>query len=58
MNYLLSYLMLLSAIILVMLQYMSIKASVEEEDFDYLMVAILSNIGEIFIFIILGGYNG
>lgn len=44
--------------ILILLQYFSIRVSIEEDDVDYLIVAILSNIVEMLLFIILGGYNG
>lgn len=44
--------------ILILLQYFSIRVSIEEDDADYLIVTILSNIVEMLLFIILGGYNG
>ncbi len=43
--------------ILILLQYFSIRVSIEEDDADYLIVTILSNIVEMLLFIILGGYN-
>lgn len=44
--------------ILILLQYFSIRVSIEEDDVDYLIVTILSNIVEMLLFTILGGYNG
>ena len=44
--------------ILILLQYFSIRVSIEEDDADYLIVTILFNIVEMLLFIILGGYNG
>ena len=44
--------------ILILLQYFSIRVSIEEDDADYLIVTILSNIVEMLLFITLGGYNG